>query len=85
MPISLGGDLEPDSALLLDRTLDPRTGTPCYLIQRVLDLKWARAVARAIMPVDQDWLDAGIPGGVHAYVLPGPIEKEAYTDLKTDP
>jgi len=67
VPINISPDPEPDAALLLDRTVDPKTGAPCYLIQRVLDLKWARSQARAIMQIDQDWLDAGIPGGVHAY------------------
>jgi len=67
VPINISPDPEPDAALLLDRTVDPKTGAPCYLVQRVLDLKWARSQARAIMQIDQDWLDAGIPGGVHAY------------------
>ena len=70
VPISLTPEPHPDAALVIERTVDPRANTPCYLVRRLLDLKWARAQARAIMPVDQDWLDVGIPGGIHAY---GPL------------
>jgi hypothetical protein len=75
VPLALGGgsggshEGDADAALLLERAADPVTAAPCYLVARLLDLKWARVLARALMPVDSAWLNPGIPGGPRAYVL----------------